>query len=81
VTLTGYGLWFSENIPGAFSQVGKWLSGMPLVHAFTLVTHQKAGDFKKCIQAQNEEWNNSKLLKMALADLMINYPAAASWLT
>ncbi|KAG1776819.1 hypothetical protein EV702DRAFT_1268704 [Suillus placidus] len=38
--------WFSENIPGASGQVEKWLGGMPLVHAFTLVVaHRKAGDF------------------------------------
>jgi hypothetical protein len=68
--------WFSENIPGASSQVEKWLGGMPLVHAFTLVVaHRKAGDFKKRVQARNEEWNNSELLKMAWADLMISYPA------
>ncbi|KAG1771883.1 hypothetical protein EV702DRAFT_1048813 [Suillus placidus] len=68
--------WFSENIPGASGQVEKWLGGMPLVHAFTLVVaHRKAGDFKKWVQARNEEWNNSELLKMAWADLMISYPA------
>jgi hypothetical protein len=68
--------WFSENIPGAASQVEKWLSGMPLVHAFTLVvTHWKAGDFKKHVQAWNKEWNDSDLLKMAWADLLISYPA------
>ncbi|KAG0699499.1 hypothetical protein DFH29DRAFT_936348, partial [Suillus ampliporus] len=39
--------WFSDNIPGAPSQVQKWLGGMPLVHAFTLVVaHRKAGEFK-----------------------------------
>jgi hypothetical protein len=27
------------------------------------------------VQAQNKEWNNSELLKMARADLMISYPA------
>ncbi|KAG2127389.1 hypothetical protein BD769DRAFT_1775934 [Suillus cothurnatus] len=59
-----------------FVQVEKWLSGMPLVHAFTLVVaHRKAGDFKKHVQAWNEDWNNSELLKMAWADLMISYPA------
>ncbi|KAG2142145.1 hypothetical protein BD769DRAFT_1772661 [Suillus cothurnatus] len=59
-----------------FVQVEKWLGGMPLVHAFTLVVaHRKAGDFKKHVQARNEEWNNSELLKMAWADLMISYPA------
>ncbi|KAG1889186.1 hypothetical protein F4604DRAFT_1673878 [Suillus subluteus] len=47
-----------------------------LVHAFTLVVaHRKAGDFKKRVEAQNEEWNNNELLKMAWADLMISYPA------
>jgi hypothetical protein len=29
--------WFSENISCASSQVEKWLGGMPMVHAFTLV--------------------------------------------
>lgn len=49
---------------------------MPLVHAFTLViAHRKARDFKKHVEARNEEWNNSNLLKMAWADLMISYPA------
>jgi hypothetical protein len=49
---------------------------MPLVHAFTLVVaHRKAGDFKKHVQARNEEWNDSDLLKMAWADLMLSYPA------
>ncbi|KAG1790942.1 uncharacterized protein HD556DRAFT_1221885, partial [Suillus plorans] len=62
--------WFSENIPGVSSQVEKWLGDMPLVHAFTLV----ASDFEKRIEAQNEEWNDSMLLKMAWADLMISYP-------
>ncbi|KAG0695552.1 hypothetical protein DFH29DRAFT_814065, partial [Suillus ampliporus] len=67
--------WFSDNIPGAPSQVQKWLGGMPLVHAFTLVVaHRKAGKFKKCAQAQNEEWHDSELLRMAWADLMISYP-------
>ncbi|KAG2040191.1 hypothetical protein BDR03DRAFT_949313 [Suillus americanus] len=27
------------------------------------------------LEAQNEEWNNSELLKMASADLVISYPA------
>ncbi|KAG2133699.1 hypothetical protein DEU56DRAFT_888775 [Suillus clintonianus] len=68
--------WFSENIPGASSQVEKWLGGMALVHAFTLVVaHRKAGDFKKCLEAQNEQWNERALLKMAWADLLISYPA------
>jgi hypothetical protein len=68
--------WFSENVPGAASQVEKWLGGMPLVHAFTLVVaHRKAGDFKKRVQARNEEWNDSDLLKMAWADLMLSCPA------
>ncbi|KAG1769334.1 hypothetical protein EDD22DRAFT_771207, partial [Suillus occidentalis] len=68
--------WFSENVPGAASQVEKWLGGMPLVHAFTLVVaHRKAGDFKKRVQARNEEWNDSNLLKMAWADLMLSCPA------
>ncbi|KAG1793398.1 hypothetical protein EV424DRAFT_1605364 [Suillus variegatus] len=67
--------WFSENVPGASGQVEKWLGGMPLVHAFTLVVaHRKASDFKKRIEARNEEWNDSMLLKMAWADLMISYP-------
>ncbi|KAG0692894.1 hypothetical protein DFH29DRAFT_816991, partial [Suillus ampliporus] len=67
--------WFSDNIPGAPSQVQKWLGGMPLVHAFTLVVaHRKAGEFKKRAQAQNKEWHDSKLLRMAWADLMISYP-------
>ncbi|KAG1732591.1 hypothetical protein EDB19DRAFT_2003596 [Suillus lakei] len=49
---------------------------MPLVHAFTLVVaHRKASDFKKRVKARNEKWNDSELLKMAGADLMINYPA------
>ncbi|KAG1886689.1 hypothetical protein F4604DRAFT_1283752 [Suillus subluteus] len=49
---------------------------MPLVHAFTLVVaHRKAGYFQKRVEAQNEEWNNNELLKMAWADLMISYPA------
>ncbi|KAG2110441.1 hypothetical protein BD769DRAFT_79396 [Suillus cothurnatus] len=52
--------WSSENIPGAFTLV---------------VAHRKAGNFKKRVQARNEEWNNSELLKMAWADLMISYPA------
>jgi hypothetical protein len=30
---------------------------------------------KKCVQARNEEWNNSELLKIAWVDLMISYPA------
>ncbi|KAG1744438.1 hypothetical protein EDB19DRAFT_1961697, partial [Suillus lakei] len=68
--------WFSDNIPGASDQVEKWLSGMPLVHAFTLVVaHRKASDFKKQVEAWNEEWNDSELLKMVWADLMISYPA------
>ncbi|KAG1876082.1 hypothetical protein C8R48DRAFT_592073, partial [Suillus tomentosus] len=67
--------WFSENVPGASGQVEKWLGGMPLVHAFTLVVaHRKASDFEKRIEARNEEWNDSMLLKMAWADLMISYP-------
>ncbi|KAG1852155.1 hypothetical protein DFJ58DRAFT_746182 [Suillus subalutaceus] len=61
--------WFAENIPGASSQFEKWLGGMPLAHAFTLVAHRKAGYFKK------REWNNSALLKMAWDDLMVSYPA------
>ncbi|KAG0698739.1 hypothetical protein DFH29DRAFT_1071035 [Suillus ampliporus] len=55
--------WFSGNIPGAPSQVQKWLGGMSL-----------AGEFKKRAQAQNEEWHDSELLRMAWADLMISYP-------
>ncbi|KAG2042438.1 hypothetical protein BDR03DRAFT_996731 [Suillus americanus] len=59
--------WFSENIPGASSQVEKWLGGMPSVHAFTLV------------ETQNKEWNDSELLKMACVDLIIiSYPADSS---
>ncbi|KAG1849166.1 hypothetical protein DFJ58DRAFT_795406 [Suillus subalutaceus] len=50
-------------------------NGLPLAHAFTLVARRKAGDFKKSHQTQNEEWNNSELLKMAWANLMISYPA------
>ncbi|KAG1726202.1 hypothetical protein EDB19DRAFT_1592340, partial [Suillus lakei] len=63
--------WFSENIPSASDQVKKWLGGMHLVHAFTLV----ANDFKKQVEARNEEWNDSELLEMAWADLMMSYPA------
>ncbi|KAG1896522.1 uncharacterized protein F5891DRAFT_1175109 [Suillus fuscotomentosus] len=67
--------WFSENVPGASGQVETWLGGMPLVHAFTLVVaHRKASDFEKRVEARNEEWNDSMLLKMAWADLMISYP-------
>ncbi|KAG1893434.1 uncharacterized protein F5891DRAFT_1153227 [Suillus fuscotomentosus] len=34
----------------------------------------QASDFEKRIEARNEEWNDSMLLKMAWADLMISYP-------
>ncbi|KAG1732964.1 hypothetical protein EDB19DRAFT_1831125 [Suillus lakei] len=56
--------WFSENIPGASDQVEKWLGGMPL-----------ASDSKNRVEARNEEWSDSELLKMAWADLIISYPA------
>ncbi|KAG1816539.1 uncharacterized protein BJ212DRAFT_1480968 [Suillus subaureus] len=50
---------------GASSQVERRLGGMPVVHAFTLVAHRKAVDFKKRVQTRNGEWNISELLKMA----------------
>ncbi|KAG2105525.1 uncharacterized protein F5147DRAFT_242746 [Suillus discolor] len=43
--------WFSENVPGVSGQVEKWLGGMPLVHALTLVVAcRKASDFEKRIK-------------------------------
>ncbi|KAG1744786.1 hypothetical protein EDB19DRAFT_1906503 [Suillus lakei] len=36
---------------------------------------KSVSDFKKRVKARNEKWNDSELLKMAGADLMINYPA------
>ncbi|KAG1727613.1 hypothetical protein EDB19DRAFT_1833038 [Suillus lakei] len=33
--------WFSENIPGASYQVGKWLGGMSLVHALSLLPTER----------------------------------------
>jgi hypothetical protein len=59
--------WFSENIPGACGQVEKWLGGMPLVHAFTLVAHRrKAGDFKKMRPSSERGMEQQRAVKDSL---------------
>jgi hypothetical protein len=44
-------------------------------HSLSLSLIERLVISKKHVQARNEEWNDSDLLKMAWADLMLSYPA------